>query len=179
MVDFTFKGGTHKRLEVVGKFHAFFAVKKDDKCEEMALYTSLKNGIVKRSALDGEAYTSETPYVKIFSAIQGGFGQRRFYYSFFIEMNNTSNQEIIIRPFVPTVDPNFYRDTDFRFVTKGSFLTTREEIEKLYGSDSDTVRFWSKQPYVSKTEIASVISLRDLSTVGTLADKGNVRKLRF
>ena len=163
---FQWKGGAHKPTEHASyKFYLFAML--DD--AEVIYFEAKKRGIIYTASFadtdresegfpdtpgSGEDFMSQTKYLKIFMS-QSGFGLRKSFYSFFFCLDRKIDKVISIRPFG-------MEHVDHYFRGRGRFLTT-DEVRQLVGEDSDTFRFYSRQTYLSRTELQKHVTLETLS----------------
>lgn len=164
-----------------GNTYKFWGIVFAEGAEHMH-FNALKLGYVKKSTtlnLNQSApnkYVSFFPYFKIFMAASG-FDARKMYYSFFFEFLNTSDKIYTITPFPDKTD----QIGRLQFKAKGRFLNPHE-VKDLYNSmDSaaakDSYMFYLRQPFLSKVELSSIITVERLGETG-VPTKGMRRKIR-
>lgn len=156
-----FKGGTDKRDDATFKFFCFFRIEEGREVSEVMLYRAEKRGIITRAAeLDLQEdelvgvphYSALVPDVKIFAS-SAGFGVQKRYYSYFIRLDATSPKIITIRPF------GLKYGQAFR--ARGRFLTPAE-VKEMYGEDSETYQFYTRQTYLSKYELQDYVTIENV-----------------
>jgi hypothetical protein len=97
--------------------------------------------------MEYKVYNTEFPYVKLFLQ-SAGFGIRKYYHNIFIELTAFGGSKI-------TIDaPNI--DHDFSFVARGNVLPS-SQIAEVYGRDSNTFEFYSRQHVFSPSEYQKIL----------------------
>ncbi len=145
-------------------------------------FNAVKLGYVKKSTTLNlnqsvpDKYVSFFPNFKVFMA-SSGFDERKMYYSFFFEFDNTSDKIYTITPFPDKTDALKL----LSFKARGRFLNPHE-VKHLYSSmNSDKAKesymFYTRQPYLSKVELDSIITVERVGEVGLPVPKMR-RKIR-
>lgn len=176
--DFQFIGGSKEvsgrdGTQAIIKFHLYVT---DKTGAETHFYQAQKNGTVEKSATtsaDGSwVYRSIYPVVKIFTSTRG-FGIPQEYFSYFFLLNPKAQKMVNVKPLGYEKVGNWY------FQAAGRFLTG-DEIKRLYGRNSNTYKFYSRQTHLSKLRIQQhvTVSDRDISDP-TAAVPVEVRRIKL
>jgi hypothetical protein len=175
MLKFEFQGGAKLVDRKNYKFHVFVV---DTDANEHHLFGAIKNGLVTAtrdlSAGYEEYYSTSSPILKVFSATSG-FGIAKEYFSYFIKLDETSTKMISIQPLGYRDIPNF----NWRFRGQGRFLV-KEEIRRFFGVKSDTWKFYTRQTFLSRSRLQSLVEVKDVNQAEDQVNQvGQVRMLRF
>lgn len=169
MYRLEFKGGSIKG-QFTFKFHLF--VLTSDK-EELISYQAQKKGYLSRSnRVNG--FSCAFPNVKVITT-QEGFGLQKSYYNVFFRLDAEAEKIYTVRPLGLDKYPDFKKD--FIFKARGRFLT-HEEILETYGKDSQTVRFYVNQTYLSKGVLGQMVRYDFADGGGGLLSTTKVRVIR-
>lgn len=182
MYPFKFKGGSTLENQKQIKFHAYIT---DDKGNEKHLYEAERMGIVERRLIySGEhdiasnqisvspsQYDSAHPVIKIFTSTKG-FGIASEYFSYFFLISRSSTKLVKVRPLGYKYLPNTYY-----FEAQGRFLTS-EEIGRLYGTNSNTFKYFKRQAMISKRRLLDMVTIQTVDSLGESTQTPVVRKLR-
>jgi len=166
--NFGFAGGILKYPEdrSTSKFLLFHLISNlpsipigEPKTEEKLLFQSLREGHIvdttkfttKKtvSTRDAAKYSTEIPYLKIFSLAES-FGRQKNFYSFFFLLDSFE-QMIVISPLHERDDKNF-------FAARGR-LMTNSEVSSLLGEESVSFSFFKKQAPLPVSILRRVISI--------------------
>ena len=138
-------------------------------------FNAAKLGYVKKTTASNK-YVSFFPNFKVFMA-SSGFDERKMYYSFFFEFDNTSDKIYTITPFPDKTN----QIKNLMFKARGRFLNPHE-VKHLYSSmgsakAKESYMFYTRQPYLTKVELDSIITVERIGETDVPA-KGMRRKIR-
>ena len=184
--SFGFAGGILKYPEdrSTSKFLLFHLIPNDiipiggTKTEEKLLFQSLREGHIvdttkytaKKAVSDRDAtkYSTDIPYLKIFSLVEA-FGRAKSFYSFFFLLD-AFEQMTVISPLHERDDKNF-------FAARGRLMTTIETRD-LLGEESVSFSFFKRQAPLPVSILRRVISIGgENETIHPASSK--IRCIRF
>lgn len=165
-----FKGGSSKYNNGDYKFHLYVT---NDKGEEFHLYEALRRGLAEKARSGWDTYKLAYPVVKLFTST-AGFGIPKEYFSYFILVCPEGSSKLSIKPLGFKKIPHL----NYSFEVVGRFLVA-EEIQRLYGTNSNTFKFFKRQSFVSKRRILEMVKVRNLNDMNEeVICRPRVRKLR-
>lgn len=168
MYTFNFKGGSYVRDNKQIKFHLYVTTAGGS---EKHIFQAEKEGLVDRLGKRDNLYSCVFPVVKIFTSTKG-FGIPSEYFSYFFNLSNTLDKKITILP----LGRKYLMDR-WMFSARGRFLDA-DEIRRLYGKNSNTFKYFTRQSMISKRRLMEMISVETVDSLGEITQTPEVRKLR-
>ena len=166
--EFIYKGGSKRVDKVNYKFHCFISDPADNK--EYILFAGIGKGLVRR--VEGIGYSTPMSFIKIFTSIDG-FGVEKKYFSYFVAFHEDATSEIKIKPLGYEAVPSW------EFCARGSFLS-QSQVRGLYGSDSDTYKFYTRQSFISKKDLLDMVTVKPIINGEAVVEaKEELRLVRF
>ena len=182
--NFSFKGGHTKGGGVTSKFYLFCVIPSEEKADEVIFFDARKKGLITENALLQMAaagtkeeqdfdYSIATPYVKIFSLVEGfGLSGGTHYHSFFFKLSH-EGRVVTIKPLAATQN----RQANMFFKGQGHFLSP-EEVKSLLGDKSTSYGFYKKQCPLPRAILNTIVSI-ELPTGRISPGTSEVRRVRL